>query len=78
MFSTQLTTHVGKDGILHLKVPLDIQDQDVEIIVVVHPKFQGDTSSKDGLKGVIGAWQGETLTRPPQGDYEARSSIDLY
>jgi len=38
MFSTQLTQHIGRDGILSLNVPLDIHDQNVEVLIVVQPK----------------------------------------
>ncbi|MGK5093561.1 hypothetical protein WDW89_16320 [Deltaproteobacteria bacterium TL4] len=78
MFSTQLTTHVGKDGILNLKVPLGVHDQDVEIVVVVNLKtaFKTDhVKSADDLKSIIGAWQGEKLERCPQGDYETRKEF---
>ena len=78
MFINQLTTHVGKDGILNLKVPLGIRDQDVEIVVIVNPKtsFMTDhAESADELKSIIGAWQGEKLARSPQGDYETRKEF---
>ena len=74
MYSTQLTTHIGKDGILHLNLPLDIQDQEVEIIVVVHPRIRGTDSGGD-LTDVIGAWQGEALVRSSRGDYETRTEF---
>ena len=77
MYSTHLTTHVGKDGMLNLSVPLNIQDQDVEIVVVVQPKITHTQhpDSTNHLENIIGAWQGDRLERPPQGEYEIRKDF---
>lgn len=40
--------------------------------------LEEETSSwpKGFLKEIFGGWQGESLTRPPQGDYEKRDELE--
>ncbi len=84
MKSIQLTSHVGKDGILKIQMPVDITDQEVDVVVVVQPrlKFEPavDTPEARGwppgfFEKTAGAWQGDPLTRPPQGKYEIREEL---
>ncbi len=84
MKSIQLTSHVGKDGILKIQMPVDITDQEVDVVVVVQPrlKFESavDTPEARGwppgfFEKTAGAWQGDPLTRPPQGKYEIREEL---
>jgi hypothetical protein len=37
MDSIKIRSHVGKDGILHLDIPLGITDREVEIMVIYQP-----------------------------------------
>jgi len=55
MLSTQLTQHVGWDGILSLSVPLDIHDQNVEVLIVVQPKPRLH-SEEPSKKRVLGGY----------------------
>ena len=47
MQSVKLRSHVGKDGILKLEIPLNLVDTDLEIMVV----FQPVTSAAPGPEG---------------------------
>lgn len=85
MTSVHLKAHVDKDGILKLQTPVQgISDQDVEVTLVIQPQ----PSNKQGVDSqetlgwhhgffeeTAGAWQGEPLTRSPQGEFEAREEL---
>ncbi len=78
MQSLTLRTHVGKDGILKLKMPIGIKNKDLEVILVVHavddekPVTEWPTNF---FTEIIGGWDGTPLTRAAQGDYETRSEF---
>ena len=84
MKSMQLTSRVGKDGILKIQMPVDITDQEVDVVVVVQPRLKfkpgADMPEVRGwlpgfFEKTAGAWQGDPLTRPPQGKYEIREEL---
>lgn len=84
MKSMQLTSRVGKDGILKIQMPVDITDQEVDVVVVVQPrlKFEPGVDMLEArgwppgfFEKTAGAWQGDPLTRPPQGKYEIRGEL---
>ena len=63
-------SRVGADGILHLDVPTDFAETEVEVIVIVQPTTQSAAGreedvvwSPDFFESVVGKWQGEPLTR---------------
>jgi hypothetical protein len=33
----RITSHIGKDGILRLEVPVSVRDQDLDVLLVVNP-----------------------------------------
>lgn len=76
MHSIKLTKRVGADGILHFDIPVEITDKEVEIMVIYQPleiQTQPKTPKKLGwmpgfFEEVIGAWVGEPLERPEQGE----------
>jgi hypothetical protein len=35
--TVRLRSHVGNDGVLHLEVPLGVQNADLEVVLVVQP-----------------------------------------
>lgn len=37
MQTLKLEAHVGKDGVLNLKVPIEMHDQDVDVTIVIEP-----------------------------------------
>ncbi len=77
MKSIKLRSHIGADGILHLDVPLEIRDTEIEVTVTVESVNSG--SQKGWMPGffeeVIGGWVGEPLERPEQGEFEIREQL---
>jgi hypothetical protein len=66
MQSIKVRQRVGSDGILHLEIPTEVKDGDVEVIVVYQPvqKPEKRQWSSDFLS-TFGAWKGD-LVRAPQ------------
>lgn len=67
-------SHVGRDGILHLDVPVELREVELEVTVTVQPiKGEPEENSPETLgwspgffEETFGAWEGEPLTRAPQ------------
>jgi hypothetical protein len=64
---------------LHLDVPFNLVETDVEVMVIVAPVSQSDLGRTEELvwsagffESVVGSWQGERLTRECEGEYETR------
>lgn len=83
MRSIQLKSNVGKDGILRLQIPVDMPEQEIEIVVVIQPvqnkkekryQFSNKGWPDNFFENVVGAWSGD-LVRPPQGDFEVRKEL---
>jgi len=72
MQSITVRQRVGSDGILHLEIPTEVKDGDVEVIVVYQPvqKPEKRQWSSDFLS-TFGAWEGE-LVRAPQEEQPER------
>ena len=81
MRSISIRSRVGTDGMLHLEVPSDFVDTEVEVMVIVQPATQSradraeDSWSPGFFESVVGSWQGEPLVREPEGDYETRETM---
>lgn len=77
MQSIKMRSRVGNDGILHLDVPLEIRDAEIEVTVTV--KSVDSSSQKGWMSGffeeVVGGWVGEPLTRAEQGEFETREPL---
>jgi hypothetical protein len=73
-----LTSRVGVDGVLTLRVPLGVADANRMVRVIVEPVEVGTTAPPDReawlkfIASTAGQWQGE-LERPEQGVYEQRN-----
>jgi hypothetical protein len=86
MKSIQLKSSVGKDGILNIQIPVDMPEQEIEILLVIQPihkqtekQYQPLEKLKKGwpdnfFENVVGAWSGD-LIRPSQGDLEIREEL---
>ena len=79
MRSILIRSRVGADGILHLDVPSDLVETDVEVMVILQPTRQSDLGRTEELgwppgffENVVGGWQGERLKRECEGECEAR------
>ena len=81
MKSLHVRAHVDAQGTLPLVMPPEMSGQDVELVVVFEPVTPMKTVelptkatgwSPGFFEQTAGAWQGEPLTRGPQGEYEER------
>jgi hypothetical protein len=76
-------SHVGKDGILHLEIPVGLTDKEVEIMVIyqpLEPLTQQKTPEELGwlpgfFEQTAGCLQDDPLVRYPQGEYEERELL---
>ena len=78
MQSIKLNSHVGSDGILHLDVPVDVKNAELEVVVTVRNINSTSKSSEWSpgfFKKTAGAWEGKPLEREPQGEYENREEL---
>lgn len=78
MQSIQIKTHIGEDGLLQVRLPAEIQNKDVEIMIIIQPLEPSETQSQHlcwqpgFFEEVIGGWEGEPLVREPQGELPER------
>ena len=82
MKTIELTSHVGEDGILRLELPIDMRDQDLDVLVVLNPVSgqapgaRGEDLWPPGLfASTAGAFREEPLEREDQGEYEHREPL---
>ncbi|MEO0456148.1 MAG: hypothetical protein AAF152_06130 [Cyanobacteria bacterium P01_A01_bin.114] len=81
MQTIRLQSHVGDDGVLRLQIPIELQDQDLEILLVYQPiAIKSKVSSSAWPSGFFeetaGCLQDDPLVRPPQGEYETRELLE--
>ncbi len=72
-----VTSRVASDGILHLALPVGLEEADREVQVTVEPVPPAPLSQEEWRKVVLstaGKWQGE-FERPEQGEYEEREPL---
>ena len=84
MKSLHVRVHVDAQGTLTLTMPPEMAGQDVEMVVVFelvtlnHPSaLQAEVTEwpLGFFERTAGVWQGEPLTREPQGEYEVRDPL---
>lgn len=84
MESIKLHSHIGLDGVLRLKLPEDLKDRDVTVIIQpADPAISASKTSTSEESGwlagffeeVIGGWEGEPLVRPEQPELETRDEL---
>ncbi|UKO96237.1 hypothetical protein [Nostoc sp. UHCC 0870] len=76
MESIKIRSHVGADGILHLDIPIEMANTEIEVTVTIQtvsPQQRGWMPVF--FEEVIGGWVGEPLERPEQGEYETREHL---
>lgn len=72
-----MTSRIGKDGVLHLDLPLGASEADREVQVTVEPAPPPAMTQAEWVAFVertSGAWQGE-FEQPPQGELEVRDPL---
>jgi len=76
MQSINIRSHVGADGILHLDIPIEITNMEIEVTVTIQTVSPQQRGWMPGFfEEVIGGWVGEPLERPEQGEYETREQL---
>jgi hypothetical protein len=75
MQTISLRSHVGSDGVLHLAVPVGLQNTDLEVVLVINPSTAPVNWQPGFFEEVVGSWEGEPLTRPEQLPMEVREEI---
>ena len=75
MHTLRVTERTGKDGVLHVRVPLGTPDADFDVVLVVQPKEAKPSPATPeelgwppGYFDLAGSIDDETFARPPQGD----------
>ncbi len=74
MQTLRVTQRTGKDGVLHVSIPLGTPEADFEVVLVVQPKGTELPSETPEQRGwppgyfdLAGSIHDETFVRPPQG-----------
>ena len=65
----------GANGKLSLDIPVGMADAECDIMVVVEPSVAPAEWLPGFWEQLFRGWQGEPLTRPPQGDFESRDRL---
>ncbi len=77
MNRTVVRSKVSSDGILHLALPLGLEEAGKEVQVTVEPARGEPVSQEEWRKAILstaGKWQGQ-FERPEQGEYEEREPL---
>jgi hypothetical protein len=77
MRSLHVRVHVDKEGQVMFRMPSEFANQDVDLVVVFEPLKSAEAVDwpPGFFEQTAGAWQGELLTREPQGEYEERDPL---
>ena len=75
MQTLRVTERTGKDGVLHVRIPLGTPEADFDVVLVLQPKGIEPSSATPeqlgwppGYFDLAGSIDDETFVRPPQGD----------
>jgi hypothetical protein len=76
MQSIKIRQRVGKDGILHLEIPVEMANTEIEVTLTIQKVTPQQQGWMPGFfEEVIGGWVGEPLQRTEQGEYEIREQL---
>jgi hypothetical protein len=76
MDSIKIRSHVGKDGVLHLDIPVEMADTEIEVTVTIQRVTPQQKGWMPGFfEEVVGGWVGEPLERAEQEEYEIREPL---
>ncbi len=84
METLRVTQRTGKDGVLHVRIPLGKPEEDFEVVVVVQPKEPEPSSATPEQRGwppgyfqaTFGSITDETFVRPSQGEIPKPVELD--
>ena len=76
MQTVRVSEKTGRDGILHLRIPVGQPEAEFEAVVVLQPRIAGDAiGAAEGLgwppgyfEETFGSITDDTFVRPPQGE----------
>ncbi len=72
-------SRVGSDGVLHLALPVGVEEADKEVQVTVEPITPKKEMTQEEWRAFIlstaGSVTDPTFERPPQGEYEEREPL---
>lgn len=76
MQSINIRSGVGTDGILHLDIPVEMTNTEIEVTVTIQEVSQQKRGWMPGFfEEVIGGWVGEPLERIQPEEYDKREQI---
>lgn len=76
MKSIKIRSRIGSDRVLHLDIPVELADTEIEVTVTIQRVIPQQQSWMPGFfEEVIGGWVGEPLQRPEQGEFETREPL---
>jgi hypothetical protein len=73
-----LRSTIGGDGVLHLDLPIGLDEANAEVQVTVEPVASRPMTTnewKAWVQSMAGSIQDPSFERPPQGDYEPRDLL---
>jgi hypothetical protein len=82
MHTLHITERTGKDGVLHVSVPLGTPEAAFDVVLVVQPKESTAAAAGEatawppGYFDLAGSIQDETFMRPPQGELPKPVELD--
>ena len=84
MQTLRVTERTGKDGVLHVRIPLATPEADFDVVLVVQPK--GTEPAPPAAEGLgwppgyfdktFGSITDQTFQRPPQGELPKPVELD--
>ncbi len=82
MHNIKLRSHVGSDGILHLDVPVEVTDTDLEVTVTIKPIQSTSAKTEEELgwptgffEKTYGICQDDPLIIDDEGTFEEREEL---
>jgi hypothetical protein len=82
MQTLRVSQRAGKDGVLHVSVPMGTPDADYDVVLVVQPKETKAAATPEdlgwppGYFDVVGSIDDPTFVRPPQGEFPKPVEFD--
>jgi len=78
MIRIVVKSKVSLDGMVHLSLPVGLDEANKDVQVTVEPLVPQKPMSQEEwriwVESMAGTWQGD-FERPPQGEYETRESL---